>query len=108
MRKLFAIVMLALGCLFLFPEMLRAQMPDRPGRLTVESTPPGAAVTIDGQQMQRATPFTFVLAPGQHTVLVRGRDEAGKDMSCSTQLSVASGSEKVLRCTAKGWEQPRR
>jgi len=108
MRRLFAIVVLALGCLFLFPGMLRAQMPNRPGRLTVESTPPGATVTIDGQVMQRVTPFTFVISPGEHRVTVQGKDEAGKEMSCTTSLNVESGSAKSLRCTAKGWEQPKR
>jgi hypothetical protein len=108
MQRLFAIVVLALGCLFLFPEMLRAQMPNRPGRLTVESTPAGATVTIDGQQMQRLTPFTFVIAPGEHRVSVRGKDEAGKEMSCTTSLYVAAGSAKSIRCTARGWEQPGR
>jgi len=105
-RRLLPVLKLALGCLLLFPALLQSQMPQRPGRLTVDSTPPGAAVTIDSQPMSRPTPFTFVLSPGQHSVSVSGKDQAGREMRCTASLNIVAGSAKAVHCTAKGWDPP--
>jgi len=105
-QRLLPVLELALCCLFLFPGLLRSQMPQKPGRLTVDSTPPGATVAIDNRQMSRPTPFTFVLSPGQHSVNVRGKDQAGKDMSCTASLNIAAGAAQSVHCTARGWDPP--
>ncbi len=105
-QRLFPALELALCCLFLFPGLLRSQMPQRPGRLNVTSAPPGATVTIDNRQMSRPTPFTFVLSPGRHSVSVRGKDEAGKEVYCAASLDVSSGTTKRVHCTARGWDPP--
>jgi hypothetical protein len=97
---------LALCCLFLFPGPLRSQMPQRPGRLTVTSAAPGATVSIDNRQMSRQTPFTFVLSPGQHSVSVSGKDQAGKDMYCTASMNMPAGAAKSIHCTVKGWDPP--
>jgi hypothetical protein len=43
----------------------------RPSTLTVTTTPAGAAVTIDGQRVTRATPLSLEIARGIHTLEVR-------------------------------------
>jgi len=96
----------ALCCLGLFPGLLVSQMPEKPGRLTVESTPAGATVTIDQQQMGRRTPYTFVVSPGQHSLSVRGKDEAGKEIDCQASLYIGAGAARSVHCTARGWEPP--
>ena len=105
-QRLLPVLELALCCLFLFPGLLRSQMPQKPGRLTVTSEPPGATVNIDNRRMSRQTPFTFVLSPGRHSVSVRGKDQAGKDMNCTASLDIAGGAAKSVHCTAKGWDPP--
>jgi hypothetical protein len=92
---------LALCCALLFAGLLRSQTPQPPGRLSVTSDPPGATITIDDQQMNRQTPFTFAISPGQHSVSVRG-----KDMYCAASLNVQSGAAKSVHCTARGWDPP--
>jgi hypothetical protein len=44
-----------------------------PGTLVVESTPPGAQVTIDGQA-RGTTPLAIELPPGSHTIELKRRD----------------------------------
>src|ERR1035438_455368 len=45
-QRLLPVLELALCCLFLFPGLLRSQMPQKPGRLTVTSEPPGATEVV--------------------------------------------------------------
>ena len=101
-------ILLSVCALLFAPGLLRSQMPSRPGRLSIDSIPQGATVAIDKRQMQRTTPFTWVVPPGQHTVSVNGKDQAGKEISCTASLYVSSGVTKSLRCTLKGWDPPLR
>jgi len=94
----------ALGCLFLFPWLLRPQA--APGRLQVTSEPPGATVTLDNKQMPRRTDSTFVVFPGNHMVAVTGKDKTGQTMRCTASLNISSGVTKSVHCTAKGWDPP--
>jgi hypothetical protein len=52
-------------------ERERAALRTRPSTLTVTTTPPGAAVTVDGKQTLGPTPFSVELPPGSHTIAVR-------------------------------------
>ena len=40
----------------------------RPGTLAVNSDPPGAAISVDGEATGQATPAELSLSPGEHTV----------------------------------------
>ncbi len=103
-QPLFPGLCLALCCLFLFPGLLRPQMPQAPGKLYITSTPPGGTVTIDNQQMRRLTPFTFVVSPGAHKVRVKG--PAGKPMKCDPESpNVRSGYTVTVNCAAAGEER---
>ncbi len=54
------------------------------GSLAVNSTPQGAAITLDGTETGQVTPYTFSeLAPGDHTVAVNlaGYEPASKTVS---------------------------
>ena len=42
----------------------------RPSTLTVSSTPSGAAVSVDGKEVEGRTPLSITIAPGSHTVTV--------------------------------------
>ena len=46
----------------------------RPGVLTVETQPPGAAVTVDGT-VRGVTPVTLSLNPGAHSMTVGGNGD---------------------------------
>lgn len=43
----------------------------RPSLVTITTTPPGAAVTIDGKPVGDRTPLTVELSPGAHTLALR-------------------------------------
>lgn len=103
MRRLFPEpkLTLALCCVLLFAGLLRSQTPQPPGRLSVTSEPPGATITIDNRQMNRPTPSTLALSPGQHSLSVRG-----KDIYCTASLNVQAGASKSANCTARGWDPP--
>jgi len=58
-----------------------------PARVTVDSQPAGATLLIDGQP-HGTTPLTFSIAPGQHTLLVRG-DHAER----AVKVTVGSGAQ---------------
>lgn len=82
---------------------LRADAPDRaavetriaglrarPATLAVASTPPGAAISVDGQDTGRTTPAEVTVAPGDHTIgLTLAGHEAG-----SQQVSVTFGARQ--------------
>lgn len=43
----------------------------RPGRLRIQSNPPGAAVTLDGQRVEGVTPLDLQVNSGQHAVAIQ-------------------------------------
>lgn len=45
----------------------------RPGRLQVHTTPPGATVILDGQQVRGATPLDLQVQPGPHAVAIQAQ-----------------------------------
>jgi tetratricopeptide (TPR) repeat protein len=47
-----------------------AQIKGRSSRLRIESTPPGASVTIDGEKVGQKTPLALLVARGQHEVVI--------------------------------------
>jgi hypothetical protein len=54
------------------PEKSLRNLKSMPSRLTIVTTPPGAAVTIDGQaQPGLATPLTTTVTAGAHAVGVK-------------------------------------
>jgi hypothetical protein len=86
--------------LLLFPAPLLPQMPSAPGRLSVKSTPSGAVITIDNQEMRQHAPSTFAVSPGSHRVTAK--DPSGKLLKCSPESPrVASGSTVQVDCTDK-------
>lgn len=92
------------GCVFLLPALLSSQRPQSPGRLRITSTPPGAKITIDDQQMNQSTDFTFAVSPGDHYVAVIGADLS----KCKKPIkaTVSSGSITSVNCTVTGWDKP--
>jgi hypothetical protein len=84
-----------------------SQTPPQPGKLTVNSTPPGATVAINGEKMQQLTNFTFAVSPGTYKISVAGGE--GNLQKCagnnSISVQVSSGSQKTLLCAATGWTQ---
>lgn len=68
-----------------------------PGKVHVDSTPPGADVTIDGKAQSSPTPFEVDLAPGQHTLEFKekGRISASKtiDVAFASSLNAAADLE---------------
>ncbi|MDR3703912.1 MAG: PEGA domain-containing protein [Candidatus Sulfopaludibacter sp.] len=75
-----------------------------PGRLSVTSDPPGAAITIDKQRVSQSTNFTFMVSPGSHAVTVI----AAALPKCATPVIVAvrSNSVTLVHCAAAGWSGP--
>jgi tetratricopeptide (TPR) repeat protein len=47
-----------------------AQIKGRSSRLRVESTPPGATVTIDGEKQAQSTPLSILVPRGRHDVVL--------------------------------------
>lgn len=79
---------------------LAAQAPGRPGRLSVNSTPKGAAISINGRKMGQPTNATFVVSPGTYKVSVSGSG----NLSCPAKsVEVSAGATAELECTAAGW-----
>jgi len=88
----------------MFAPLLSPQRPQMPGRLSVTSDPPGAAITIDKQRMNQSTDYTFVISPGRHAVTV----VAPALPKCATPLAVTVRSNAValIHCAASGWSGP--
>lgn len=75
--------------LLLTPAML-LQMPARPGKLVITSTPPGARIIINSQPRTEVTDVTLVVSPGLYKVVVG---------NCSEQdVQVSSGETKQVHC----------
>ncbi len=93
-----------LCCVLMFVPPLSSQRPQMPGRLSITSDPPGAAITIDKQRMSQSTNYTFVVSPGSHAVMLAA---AGLS-KCATPVTVAVRSNIVtlIHCTAAGWSGP--
>lgn len=91
----------ALYCLLLLASALMAQTPKRPGKLTISSTPKGAAIFVNGQQMGQTTDATFVISPGTFKVSVSG---GGGNLNCPVKsVQVTAGGLTELSCTSAGW-----
>jgi PEGA domain len=79
-----------------------AEIKAMPGRLHVESNPPGASISVDGNPQSAATPVDVELAPGVHRVRLVGRGRTAAERSvdvafASTQtVSVDLGTEPAL------------
>lgn len=60
-----------------------------PGKLSVETRPPGVTVIVDGVS-RGVTPLALSLEPGNHTMTVRGdRDERSIDLSVTPGADIA-------------------
>jgi hypothetical protein len=66
------------------------------GRFTVESRPPGAEVTIDGQK-RGTTPLTVALNVGAHTLAVRGN---GQERTMPVQLKAGTEMQQYFDFTS--------
>ncbi|MFA5002423.1 MAG: PEGA domain-containing protein, partial [Methanolinea sp.] len=69
------------------------------GSLAVNSTPSGAAITLDGSETGQVTPYTFSeLAPGEHTVAVNlaGYETASQTVSVIAGSSVTADFTLIL------------
>ena len=94
--------LLPVGILFLPAGLLPAIMPPQPAKLAIYSDPPGAIVTINGQQMQQRTDAAFTVSPGRYQIFV---ESVSPRFSCPTKaVDVASGQTVSLKCTASGWK----
>ena len=69
--------------------------PPQSGWISVVSTPPGAAITIDNQKVNQPTNATFALAPGAHTVVISG---GPSKLSCAVTVTVKSGETSAIQC----------
>lgn len=103
-QRLFAVIEIVLCCLLLVPALLSWQRPQAPGRLTVNSNPSGANITIDNQSTGRPTPFTFAVSPSDHNVSVESSSLQNCAKSKSKKVSVTPGSHLSITCNANGWE----
>jgi hypothetical protein len=80
---------------------IRIQMPPQPGKLVINSEPPGAAITINDKRTNQATNATFVVSPGSYTVSAQG---GGGKVNCPTiTLRVVSGQTVVRSCPGADW-----
>lgn len=91
----------AVCCLLPLAGALMAQTPGRPGKLSVSSTPKGAAIFVNGQRMGQTTDATFVISPGTFKVSVSG---GGGNLNCPVKsVQVTAGGLTELSCTSAGW-----
>jgi hypothetical protein len=67
-----------------------SQMPTRPGKLHVTSTPQGETITINGTRRPEVTDVTLVVSPGAYKVSIG---------DCKEQsVQVSSGETKEVQC----------
>ena len=91
----------ALYCLLPLAGVLIAQTPRQPGKLTVSSTPKGAAIFVNGKQMAQSTDASFVISPGTYKVSVSG---GAGNLNCPVKsVQVIAGGSTALSCTSTGW-----
>jgi hypothetical protein len=80
----------ALLLTLLSTPLASSQMPPRPGKLVLTSTPPGAKIVINAQPRQEVTPITLVVTPGVYKVVVG---------SCAEQsVQIVAGDTKEVHC----------
>jgi hypothetical protein len=91
----------ALGGWIATAAALTAQTPGKPGKLTIESAPKGAAIFVNGSRMGQATDATFVVSAGAYKVSVTGG--AGNLNCAAKSVSVSSGATTELYCSSAGW-----
>ena len=96
---------MAFFCIFLLPAPLSSQRPQPPGKLSVTSTPPGAQITIDKQPMSQLTDATFVVSPGGHDVVVKGKGDT-LTKCANSSVQVESGRVTSIHCTSAGFDTP--
>lgn len=78
-------------------EARAAALRATPGHLTVSSTPPGARISLDGQDTGEVTPAEFDLPPGSHVILLSA---ARREPAESTvELGFAAREEVALELT---------
>src|SRR5262249_34110518 len=87
-----------------FAPDMSAQRPPAPGKLSVTSEPPGANIRIDDQPMAKATNFTFVVSPGDHSVAITSPNLP--KCAAPAKVTVLSGSLTSINCTTAGWGDP--
>jgi hypothetical protein len=66
------------------------QMPARPGKLHISSSPPGAKITINHTERSEVTDVTLIVSPGTYSVLVGNCSEKS--------VQVSSGETKEVSC----------
>jgi hypothetical protein len=83
-----------------------AEIKAMPGRVHIESTPPGASITVDDKPQSGPTPTDVDLAPGQHTIKLsqQGRLSASKtvDVAYASKQTVSSNLEPDLPAATPG------
>jgi hypothetical protein len=71
-------------------------------RLIVTSTPPGAKITLNGNEVQRPTNATLVVGPGKYKIAVTG---GPGNVNCGEkEVTVVAGKDVALSCTSSGWQ----
>ena len=76
------------------------QSPGQPGRLAVNSTPPGARITVNGKDLNQQTDATFVLPSGKYSIAV-----SSGTLNCpSREVTVTSGQQTTVHCSSGGWD----
>ena len=75
------------------------------GKLTINSEPAGAVITINGRNMGQ-TDNTYVVSPGNYQVSVAGGP--GNLQNCSgnhaKSVPVNAGNTATVTCTNSGWQ----
>src|SRR5690606_13304966 len=69
------------------------------GSIVVNSTPAGAAITLDGTETSQVTPYTFdSLTPGEHTIAVNlaGYEPASQSVNVVAGSSVTADFTLVM------------
>ncbi len=80
---------------------LTAQTPGKPGKLTIESAPKGAAIYVNGSRMGQPTDATFVVSAGTYKVSVTG---GAGNLNCAVKsVSVTAGATTEVYCSSAGW-----
>jgi hypothetical protein len=75
---------------FLTAPTSSLQMPARPGKLNLTSTPKGAKIIINHAERSEVTDVSLIVSPGTYTVQVG---------NCAEKpISVASGETKDVSC----------
>jgi len=75
---------------FLIASNASPQMPTRPGKLHITSTPPAQTITINDALRAEVTPVTLVVSPGTYKVKIQ---------QCAEHAyTVSSGQTQEIQC----------